>query len=298
MNRLQKKCFVFAVGMHVLLAVILIVSAAFRNRPNDTEAPVLSLIPANILDQAGVGGGEQPAATVRVAQPQPPSQPQPQAQPRQEVQPVAQPVVARRVERPKPQEEEVETRTMAFSENPLPRPTKTHRHEVHPTFTSTVRPTHTSRQTAETSEAASEVSAARAQARRRKEIESAFDNLASNVRTSGAGKTIVDTPGIGGGGESFAGYRDVVRSYYYRAWIAPENGGDKSASPVARIVVSRDGSILSAELISPSGDSTLDRSISRVLRDVTKLPPFPAGSPDDQKVFRLQFSLDLKESSG
>jgi len=55
------------------------------------------------------------------------------------------------------------------------------------------------------------------------------------------------------GGEVFAGYRDVVRSAYYRAWVAPENGGDKSAVPEARIVVARDGGIISAELVALPG---------------------------------------------
>lgn len=306
MNRLQKKCFVFSIGMHGLLAVILIGSAAFRDRPDKTDAPILSLIPANILDQSGVGGGE-PAPTMRVSQPQPqpPAQAQPQRQvqpqPREQVQPVAQPVV-RRVERQRPQEEEEETRPLAVSDNPAPRPKMHHHeHEIHPTFTSeTQTQTHTHRiaENLEASEEASAASAARAEARRRSEIENSLDHLASNVRTSGAGKTTVDIPGIGGGGEAFAGYRDVIRSIYYRAWVAPENGGDKSAAPEARIVVARDGTILSAEIVSASGDSTLDKSVSRTLRIVTKLPPFPADARDEQRTFRLQFSLDLKEASG
>jgi TonB family protein len=304
MNRLQKKCFVFSIGMHCLLAVILIGSAAFRDRPEKTDAPILSLIPANILDQAGVGGGE-PAPTMRVSQPQPqpPAQARPQRQvqpqPREQVQPVAQPVV-RRVERQKPQEEEEETRPLAVSDNPAPRPkTHHHEHEIHPTFTPAARTvTHRTAENTEATEEALAASVARAEARRRSEIENSLDHLASNVRTSGAGKTTVDIPGIGGGGEAFAGYRDVVRSIYYRAWVAPENGGDKSAAPEARIVVARDGTILSAEIVSASGDSILDKSVSRTLRIVTKLPPFPADARDEQRTFRLQFSLDLKEASG
>ncbi|HEX3717139.1 MAG TPA: TonB family protein [Verrucomicrobiae bacterium] len=294
----------FSIGMHCLLAVILIGSAAFRDRPDKTDAQILSLIPPNIIDQAGVGGSE-PAPTMRVSQPQPQplAQVQPQRQmqpqPREQVQPVAQPVV-RRVERQKPQEEEEETRPLAVSDNPAPRPkTHHHEHEIHPTFTPAARiTTHRTAENTEATEEASAASAARAEARRRSEIENSLDHLASNVRTSGAGKTTVDIPGIGGGGEAFAGYRDVIRSIYYRAWVAPENGGDKSAAPEARIVVARDGTILSAEIVSASGDSILDKSVSRTLRIVTKLPPFPAVARDEQRTFRLQFSLDLKEASG
>jgi TonB family protein len=206
------------------------------------------------------------------------------------------------VERPTPQEEEVETHPVAVSENAIPRPVKTHHHEIHPTFTPTNPTTHTkTHKISESTEAAEEESAAstaRAESRRRSEIQSAFNNLASNVRTSGAGRTTVETPGVGGGGDVFAGYWDVVKARYYHAWIAPENGTDRSSTPEARITVSRDGSILSAELISPSGDTSLDRSVSRALRDVTNLPPFPAGAHDEQRTFRIKFSLDLKEATG
>ncbi|HEY3915126.1 MAG TPA: energy transducer TonB [Verrucomicrobiae bacterium] len=306
MSRLQKKCFVFSIGMHCLLLVILVGSAAFRDRPDNTDDHILNLIPSTILDQAGAGGG-QPAPMVRVAQPQPQAQPQsqpqvqpqPRQQPREVTQPVTQPVVVRHVERPRPQEEEVETHPVAVSDNYIPRPVKTHHHEIHPTFTPTT-PTRTHRTTesTEASEEQSAASTARAESRRRSEIQGALGNLASNVRTSGAGRTIVETPGVGGGGDVFAGYWDVVKSRYYHAWIAPENGTDRYSEPEARITVSRDGSILSAELISPSGDTSLDRSVSRALRDVTNLPPFPAGAHDEQRTFRIKFSLDLKEASG
>jgi TonB family protein len=297
MNRLQKKCFVFSIGLHGLLAVILLGSAAFRNRAEETDAPILSLIPANILDTAGVGGGE-PAAAI----PAPPAQlaPQPQTQPvapRPQTEPqVVQPQPVRRVERQKPQEAEEETHPAVAADNPLPRPSKPHRqHEIHPTFTSADGTTAHGKP--ETPEASSQVSA-RSEAHRLSEIENSLDHLASGVQTSGAGRTVVDIPGIGGGGEVFAGYRDVVRSFYYRAWVAPENGGDKSALPEARIVVARDGSIISAELVSPSGEASLDKSVIRALRAVAKLPPFPASARDEQRTFRIQFSLDLKEASG
>lgn len=297
MNRLQKKCFAFSIGLHGLLAVILLCSAAFRNRVEETDAPILSLIPANILDTAGVGGGE-PAAAIHAAQAQ--LAPQPQTQPvapRPQTEPqVVQPQPVRRVERQKPQEAEEETHPVVAADNPLPRPSKPHRqHEIHPTFTSADGTTAHGKP--ETPEASSQVSA-RSEAHRLSEIENSLDHLASGVQTSGAGRTVVDIPGIGGGGEVFAGYRDVVRSFYYRAWVAPENGGDKSALPEARIVVARDGSIISAELVSPSGEATLDKSVIRALRAVAKLPPFPASARDEQRTFRIQFSLDLKESSG
>ncbi len=297
MNRLQKKCFAFSICLHGLLAVILLGSAAFRERPEETEAPILSLIPANILDRAGIGGGE-PAPAVRAPQAplEPPSQVQPVA-PRPRPEPAAvQPEPVRPAEQQRRQMEKEETRPAVAADNPLPNPSKPQRqHEIHPTFTPAARTA--SHEAAKTSESSSQASA-RAEARRLKEIEHSLDNLATGVQSSGAARTVVDVPGVGGGGEVFAGYRDVIRSIYYRAWVAPENGGDKSALPEARIVVARDGSIISAELVSPSGEASLDKSVVRTLRAVTKLPPFPASAHDEQRTFRIQFSLDLKEASG
>jgi TonB family protein len=297
MNRLQKKCFAFSIGLHVLLAVIVLGSAAFRNRAEETDAPILNLIPANILDKAGVGGGE-PAAAIQApqAQPEPRPQIQPATPPPRTEPPVVQPQPVRRAERQKPQEAQEETHPPAAAETPLPRPSKPHsQHEVHPTFTPADRAT--AHGTSETLESPSQA-AARAEARRLREIEKSLDHLASGVQTSGAARTVVDVPGIGGGGEVFAGYRDAVRSAYYHAWVAPENGANKSALPEARIVVARDGTIISAELVSPSGEATLDKSVNQALRAVTKLPPFPPSAHDEQRTFRIQFSLELKEASG
>jgi outer membrane biosynthesis protein TonB len=308
MNRLQKKCFVFSVGFHGLLLVILLGSAAFRNRTKETDAPILSIIPANIIDAAESGGGE-PAAAVRTTpappQPQPQSQaaaPQPKVQqavarPRPQPETV-QPEPVRRVEHVKREEPQEEVHSVAVAENPIPKASKPrHQHEIHPTFASANATPTRAKSKSQNAENPSR-SAARAEAHRLSEIENSLDHLASGVQTSGAARTIVDVPGISGGGEVFAAYRDAVRRYYYQAWIQPETGGDKSALPEARIEVARDGSIIRAELVSPSGERLLDKSVERALQLVTRLPPFPASSHDEQRVFRIQFSLELKQATG
>jgi outer membrane biosynthesis protein TonB len=314
MNRLEKKCFVFSVSLHGLLAVILLGSAAFRNRTEETDVPVLSIIPANILDGVSSGGGE-PATAIRATPAPAPTPAQPQAQPaasKPEVQPVAvrpqpQPQMiqtepVRRQDRVKKEEPDEDVHPSAISENPLPRKPKVHhQHEIHPTFATTSPTTsHTrvkSDSTADNAEAAAK-SAARAEAHRLSAVENSLEHLASGVQSSGAARTVVDVPGISGGGEVFAGYRDVVRSYYYRAWIQPDNGVAKSALPEAKIEVARDGTILRAELVTPSGERILDKSVERALQAVVKLPPFPAESHDEQRIFRIQFSLELKQATG
>jgi TonB family protein len=314
MNRLEKKCLVFSVGLHGLLAVILLGSSAFSNRTEDAETPILSIIPANIIDGASSGGGE-PAPSLRAA-PIPATTPsQPQAQPvsKPEVKPVAtrpqpqqQPQIipperVRHPDRAKEEPDEDVHPVVNSETSVLRKPKPHHQHEIHPTF-ATASPT-TSRtkvkteSTSDNAEAAAK-SAARAEAHRLSAVENSLEHLASGVQSSGAARTVVDVPGISGGGEVFAAYRNVVRDYYYRAWIQPDNGVANSALPEAKVTVARDGTIIKAELVSPSGERLLDKSVERALQFVTRLPAFPAGSHDEERVFTIQFSLDLKQATG
>jgi TonB family protein len=307
MNRVQKKCFVFSVGLHGLLAIILIGSAAFRNRAEETDMPILTLVPANILDKAGVSGGEPaPAARASQAQAQPAPRPRVQTvapQARTEPQ-VIEPKPVRHVEHQKPLETEPDPHpekvALAVADTPSPKPAKPHhQHEIQPTFTPVSRTTnHGKTEAVESSSQTSAQASARSEAKRLAAIENSLNHLASGVQTSAAAKTVVDVPGVGGGGEVFAGYREMVYNAYYRAWIAPENGVKSSSLPEVKISVARDGSIISAELISPSGEASLDKSVLRALQAVTKLPPFPATAHDTERTFRIRFSLDLKEATG
>jgi TonB family protein len=299
MTRLQKKCLLFSLGLHGLLAVILIGSAGFGSRPQPTDLQILSFIPANIVDRAGAGGGAR--AVNPTTQPQVPAPPRVQLAPQTQPQAVhveqahAEPV------RPKPlpraeaiqaPPEKEDSKEVAMESKPKPSHERP-RHEVKPTFTLA----HASTSAKKNQVTQSSQSSARAEARRLKAIENALAELASGVRNSGSQSPIVDTEGIGGG-EAFAGYRDVVFSYYYHAWITPDDAANRLGAADARITILRDGSILSAELVHPSEDKSLDRSVERVLREVTKLPPFPASTQDRQRTYVIRFSLEAKELSG
>jgi TonB family protein len=292
MTRLQKKCFIFSLSLHGLLAGIVFFSAAFRTKPEDTELQVLSMIPANILDRAGAGGGAPAVSVVRPQELRPPSE------------------AAIRVETPKPKEAQREPRPLPAPsrveppvvqhETPAPvneaavapRPPK---HEVHVSYVPASTATNKKKKT-ETSDPSA--SSAAAERKRLKNVEESLSQLSSAVQSSGAEKTVVEVPGIGGGGEVFAGYKEAVYTAYYRAWITQDSVADRLAGPEARIVVARDGTIVSAELVSPSGDPALDKSVDRALRAVTKLPPFPAGARDEERTFRIRFNLDAKKASG
>jgi TonB family protein len=298
MTRLQKKCLLFSVGLHGLLAVILIGSAGFGSRPQQVELQILHFIPANIVDRAGAGGGAQVV--------NPTTQPQVQAPARAQSPPQTQPPAVRVEQthaepvrpRPLPRTESIQappekedSKELAMESKSKPSHERP-RHEVKPTYTLAHTSTHAKKSEANQSSQAT----ARAEARRLKEIENALNGLASDVRSSGSPNNIVDMEGIGGG-DAFAGYRDVVYSAYYRAF-RPDDVASRSVAAEAKVTIASDGSIIVAELVRPSDDKALDRSVERALREVTKLPPFPASTRDTQRTFVIRFSPEAKEMSG
>jgi periplasmic protein TonB len=295
MTRLEKKCMVFSVGLHGLLAVILLASAGFGSNPPQTDLQVLTLIPANIVDRAGAGGGTPVPSPSPQLQRQPQPEPAPQTVQTEQVERVQVPTPPQRKETTRPLPEPDDSKDVTLESKPKTPKPSTH-HEVQVSYTPANAAT--SRKKPEKTSSSETPSTARAEARRLKEIENSLAELASGVRSSGSPNTVVDVEGIGGG-EAFAGYREVVKAYYYRAWVAPDNMGNRLATADARVTIARDGSVISAELARPSGDSALDKSVERVLRDVTKLRPFPASTHDTQRTFSLRFSPEeAKEIAG
>ncbi|HZM04052.1 MAG TPA: TonB family protein [Candidatus Saccharimonadales bacterium] len=299
----------FSAGLHGLLGIVLIGTSGFRDHPPKQDMLILTLIPSRILDTDKVNEGRATAPATHapprpeppVAQPpvrpvvplvQPPSRPQP----RPAVIPPPEPERVERVERPMPKEVDDTPERPALLPKKVAKVRPPRRvHEVHPEFTQvTPQDRH---KIAEQSAAAAAQAAERADASRREKITETFTKLAAGVESSVAKATVVNLPGSSGGA-AFAGYDTVILNYYYRAWITPDSSVGSPTVPEVKIVVARDGSILSADLVKRSGDESLDRSVERALRAVTKLPPFPAGATDDQRSFLIRFNLDTKERSG
>ncbi len=275
--------------MHGLLGAIVLGTSAFRDKPATKDMLILTMIPPRILDEAGAGGGSpEPAAAPQPSQPAPPVVRPPQ--------PVAPPHAAELMVRPKPREVEPEPKPQPLMAKEAEVKPARNTHEIHPDYTPA---TPATRQTkTKTSAPAVAETSSNAEARRlRREIAESLDALASGVRSSGAKGTVVEMPGQGGG-EAFAGYETVIYNAYYHAWITPDSVADKLAGADVKIVVARDGTILSAEIIKNSGEPALDKSVGRVLRAVTKLPPFPTSARDEQRIFLIRFNLEAKEASG
>jgi TonB family protein len=326
MTRLETKCIVGACGVHGLLLGVVLASAAFQGQPQKEEhIQILNIIPSKLLDQVGSGGGTpQPSPT-----PTPPTQAEPAAQPKQEVaqqKPVEQKQVEQKPD-PKPVEKEiVKTETI-----PDPPKKQVKHHQIEPDITELqpiespnakvhiAKPTkhlrsaddihvdlgqktsvknHRKQDLAKQQAADDEASAVAYNNSVKRALSKIGSEAAHSIGSKTSGLTVVGKLGQGGGGEAFAGYEQAVGSIYYRAWVAPEGVGDGGSDTEVEIVVARDGTIISAQLTTHSGKSSMDRSVQSVLNKVRKLPPFPEGASDTQRTFQIVFNLKAKHSSG
>jgi TonB family protein len=296
----------FSAGLHGLLLVILVASSAFSGKPVEKDMPIMTMLPANIVDRAGAGGGgpapappEPKPAPVQpiVQQPQPtPPQPAPKAIVQPAPTPAPRPIAREPVPQPVVREP---------SPLPAPKPVKTHpkpEKEIVPSFETVKQISHRKTPAENEAEAAADArakanAAARAERNRLRAIERGLGDIAANVKNTGAPNSVVDTAGVGGGA-AFVGYEVAIFNAYYRAWSTPDSVASRTANVDVKIVVARDGTVLSAEVVRKSGDRSLDNSVERALKEVRSLPPFPPASTDQQRSFTIRFNLEAKEGSG
>ncbi|MDE3066526.1 MAG: TonB family protein [Verrucomicrobiota bacterium] len=289
MNRLQKKCFVATVGLHLLLLVLLVVGPAFfapREKPDDL--PVLDVIPARLIDAqviSGVRNARPPAPTTPPA-PQPVVTPPPPA-PRREVQP-PRPPEPKRVEKPEPVPEVVKT--------PAPEPRRVekrvrpeHKIEINTKLTTRVEVIH--------STSAQSRNNLRQQEQHQEQLrQQAFQSAIQNLRHSFSPSTTVDMPG--NSSVAYANYAAVVKSVYERAWIPPDNAQNDEANVKVTVTIARDGTVVSARIIGPSDDPGVDASVQRTLERVKFIAPFPEGSTEKERTYTINFNLKAKRMLG
>lgn len=271
MNRLQKKCFFAATGFHLLLLVILLVGPAFlssREKPDDS--PLLDFVPMKTIDAALSDGGN-PRAT--------PPPPAPQPQP-----PAPQPQVNTPPSRPEPVKEIVR------SPEPSLEPVEKKRRipDVSTKIATRSRPKTTKSSTSDTDKEA------RAAAQRRE----AFNRALSTLRDGLSSSTTVEMPGPGGGGVTYASFRDGLKRIYSDAWIVPDGVTDDEATATASVTIARDGSVLNAHIVRRSGNPLADASVEAALRRVTKAVPLPDDAKEDQRTVTIKFNVKAKRGLG
>ena len=310
MNRLQRKCFFASAATHGLLLLLLATGAGFvaaRRSPVDAMA-VLTYVPDKLVDAAISGGGEPEPAPPQPQPPAPqPAPPQPQPQPAptpkppkvQPVKPQPRPPPEQVVKPPKPEREP--DKVSPEGTRPVT-PPKRHVVELDPDAlkrsTHPVKP-QPPREDPAIAEARAAAAAAE-QARRVTEArQSRINSLAGNLQHKLSSTTKVTSPGPGGGGVSYANYGLFVRSIYQAAWRPPQEIASDTATAAARVVIARDGHIISADLVTKSGLVPLDKSVTAALGRVTTIGrPFPEGATEETRTFFIDFNLEAKKPLG
>lgn len=295
MNRLQKKCLIASASFHGLLILLLVFGAALM--PDDRAAPATRITFFNVSritdgpTQGGAPQGQPPAAAPTPLPPLAPEPPAPVAPPVQTLpQPVQpQPPVARETARLPDDFKPVLT---PKSDSPSFKPVKSQTAKTDD-FTPV---DHPPKQTASNNQQADAQARAAAENQRRilSQINRGIGRLASTVGKDGA----VEVGADAGGGEPSANYRDIVASIYTAAWTPPPSLTDDSASVVVSVTIGRDGHVVHHEIVKPSGNSAMDKSISNTLDNVTDIAPFPEDSKDTERTFTIKFNLSAKRSLG
>ena len=284
MSRLAKKCFIVSAGMHLLLLTILFVGPAFlSSRSKLDDSAVLDFVPMKTIDAAFAGGGN-PNAKPPPPVPEP-LPPKPQVAPPLPQPPQLKPVI---VAKPEPVQDIKPAKPDPASLEPVPEK-KARKPQVSTTLVKR------SSTTAKSLPAANSEAQARAAAKQRSEqLSSAMRSLRDGLSSS----TTVEMPGPGGGGPTYANFDQVVKSIYTRAWLVPEGVEDDEAIATATVTIARDGTVLSARLLRPSGNSLVDQSVDLVLRRVKVAAPLPDDAKEDQRTVTIKFSVLAKRLLG
>ena len=300
--------------MHGSLVFVLIFGTAFFSSKEPPLDPpkIIELIPnMKVTDGPTRGGGGSPA-------PAPAPTPAPEPVPQRAAPPPPAPAPTPEPERPRPQpvveppkpkhEEKRETISELPThkpkkptpkpvnvEKPKPTPPKPAVDISNPVVRDTKQKEKEKQALIEAAERAEKAAEERIRNQRIAALAGARRSLEKNISND---SPIEALGGSGGGGAAEINYRDLVFSKYDKAWIAPTDVDDDEATTKARVVIARNGNVLSADVIKASGNAQLDRSVRQVLSALRYIHPFPEGSRDSQRTFIINFNLKSKRGIG
>jgi protein TonB len=302
MKRLQLKCLVTSTALHGLLIALVLASMGFSSVANrNQDLPILDVIPARLLDEALSGGGDprppgplnKPPAEIKAIEP-PPTPVQP-AKP-----PEAKPQTIDNTPPPKPvPSKPAETPTAIDAPKPLqgdePAPPKKTKVDI---SKKTIRSTVVSPKDQERAEREATENALQ---EARNTWRNQFSRAVRSIRTNLSSRTTIEVSGggVGGtGGEAYANYAQAILSLYDQAWRDPEDVADLTLSVRARIIIARDGRVMSSVIVQQSGNAAMDKSVQQALERISRVPAFPAESKDLERTFYINFNLKTKRLLG
>jgi TonB family protein len=328
MDRLQKKCFVGSVTGHVALIVIVLSSAAFvssekkANPDSMKDLQIIEFVPLVTTDALVAPGGGNPNAAkppeVMTAPPAVAPTPAAQATPEPEPEPPPQTREPEQKAAPEPEPEPVAPAPKPAIREPAPKPApKTPKAPKDDSslvpgakkqprkfeFKSVVRGADSKTDSkAEAKKQAAAAAAERAAERRERELRrrlaAGIASAVSAVGQSSSRGVAIELYGPGGGGVPYANFFQAVMGAYNRAWHLPDSVTDEAATAEATVVIARDGTVISARISKPSGNSGLDRSVRSTLDRVKWAAPLPESEKENQRTVTINFNVGAKRGLG
>jgi TonB family protein len=301
MTRFQKKCLLASTGTHLFLLLLLLFGSAFFVSRQKTEvAPPMRFFPTRLIDAALAGGGGNPklapsdevqkgnlnATAPPVPAPRPPvaAPPKPQQPTPPAPKPPVKPEEVKRPEKVEPPKTPPKRNIDLADLKPITR---------------TEKEKDKARQEAEEQAARDrERQEVQRADRIRREVLQRLNRTAEELGRGLAPGTTVDIAGPGG--EAFASYGALVQAAYAAAWrILPDLNDDDFATRV-RVTISRDGRVLSSEILRRSGSALMDKSVQNALDKVKAegLPRFPDFIKDSERTFNIEFNLKTRKLLG
>ncbi len=322
--------------MHALLFVVLIVAPAFLPEKPRANTPVINLVSARELD-AILRAAEAPPAPAPVSSPAPAPvapvvvEPAPAPKPVEPPRPVEPPPPPTKPIEPVPKKEVVKEpppKLVKVEPRPLPpspkgkealvkkETKKTKEPEPPPAKTaptkSTVKIADTktlisrkseedakAKQKAETEERALSVAAAKAAQQAHLQRVAKMKAILGGI--PGGLSSPVDIHIDAGGGPNAAAFLDygqMMVRIYEQMWLVPANLNDSLSIVSVTVTVARNGRVLKSQLLKPSGNSAIDKSVGETLQKVIQFEPFPASFREAQKTFNIDFNLKAKRNTG
>ena len=271
----MKKCIFISIGLHVMVAALLIAAAVFFIVKPDKVQPTLSMIAPEVLDnilnpKSAKPAPVKPAPTVRRnVVPQPPK-----------------PVPPNRVVPTPPRK----VKNTPVTKKPTPRPKAKKPSRPKPSPPKKIR-IETSNKTVGSNSPKPVTTPAPA---RPKVDSSELTGKVKNLRSQLSAAIKVNVSGANAA--AFTSYAQYVVSVYRRTWqpLIPKNL-TRSRVAVVEVTIDRTGRVLSSRITRKTGDTALDRSVQSALDRVKTIgKSFPADSKDSKRTFTLDFTPQIR----
>jgi protein TonB len=112
------------------------------------------------------------------------------------------------------------------------------------------------------------------------------------------GGTGLGGQGTGVGGDAYNFYLVLLDRSIKGAWKRPLYNGQDVLSATVRMEISRSGRVLKLDLVTASGNDSLDKSVLKAVRDAEPFPPLPTTLSLDTLPVQIVFELNPQGGTG